>query len=198
MYWYEDEVKRLESDGLKNGFGADTIFYGSSTMRLWTSLYTDFESLKPVNLGFGGSTLAACVWFFERIMTNYHPKKLVVYAGDNDLGDGRHPEEVFNFFQQLVVKANKQFGDIPCYFVSLKPSISRWNMVDQFKFTNNLIETEIVKYDANWHFIDVFKQMIDAQGRPKKEYFVSDGLHLSEKGYQLWKEVLNSYIAGNG
>ncbi len=198
MYWYEDEVKRLESDGLKNGFGADTIFYGSSTMRLWTSLYTDFESLKPVNLGFGGSTLAACVWFFERIMTNYHPKKLVVYAGDNDLGDGRHPEEVFIFFQQLVVKANKQFGDIPCYFVSLKPSISRWNMVDQFKFTNNLIETEIVKYDANWHFIDVFKQMIDAQGRPKKEYFVSDGLHLSEKGYQLWKEVLNSYIAGNG
>jgi len=198
MYWYEDEVKRLESEGLKNGFGADTIFYGSSTMRLWTSLYTDFESLKPVNLGFGGSTLAACVWFFERIMTNYHPKKLVVYAGDNDLGDGRHPEEVFIFFQQLVVKANKQFGDIPCYFVSLKPSISRWNMVDQFKFTNNLIETEIVKYDANWHFIDVFKQMIDAQGRPKKEYFVSDGLHLSEKGYQLWKEVLNSYIAGNG
>ncbi|SDS70496.1 GDSL-like Lipase/Acylhydrolase family protein [Mucilaginibacter mallensis] len=198
MYWYEDEVKRLENDGLKNGFGADTIFYGSSTMRLWTSLYTDFESLKPVNLGFGGSTLAACVWFFERIMTNYHPKKLVVYAGDNDLGDGRHPEEVFIFFQQLVVKVNKQFGDIPCYFVSLKPSVSRWNMVDQFKFTNNIIETEIVKHDGNWHFIDVFKQMIDAQGRPKKEYFVSDGLHLSEKGYQLWKEVINSYIAGNG
>jgi len=198
MYWYEDEVKRLESDGLKNGFGADTIFYGSSTMRLWTSLYTDFESLKPVNLGFGGSTLAACVWFFERIMTNYHPKKLVVYAGDNDLGDGRHPEEVFIFFQQLVVKANKQFGDIPCYFVSLKPSISRWNMADQFKFTNNIIETEIVKYDANWHFIDVFKQMIDAQGKPKKEFFVNDGLHLSEKGYQLWKEILNRYIAGNG
>lgn len=198
MYWYEDEVKRLENDGLKNGFGADTIFYGSSTMRLWTSLYTDFESLKPVNLGFGGSTLAACVWFFERIMTNYHPKKLVVYAGDNDLGDGRHPEEVFIFFQQLAVKANKQFGNIPCYFISLKPSISRWNMADQFKFTNNIIETEIVKHDANWHFIDVFKYMIDAQGRPKKEYFVSDGLHLSEKGYQLWKEILNRYIAGNG
>ena len=198
MYWYEDEVKHLENDGLKNGFGADTIFYGSSTMRLWTSLHTDFESLNPVNLGFGGSTLAACVWFFERIMTNYHPKKLVVYAGDNDLGDGRHPEEVFIFFQQLVVKVNKRFGDIPCYFVSLKPSISRWNIIDQFKFTNNLIETEIVKQDANWHFIDIFKQMIDAQGKPKKEYFVSDGLHLSEKGYQLWKEIINSYIAGNG
>jgi lysophospholipase L1-like esterase len=198
MYWYEDEVKRLEKEGSEIRYEPETIFYGSSTIRLWTSLNTDFESLKPINLGFGGSTLAACVWFFERIMTPYNPKKLVVYAGDNDLGDGRHPEEVFIFFQQLVVKANNRFGDIPCYFISLKPSVSRWNMADQFKFTNNLIETEIIKHNNNWHFINIFKDMMDAQGKPQKEYFVSDGLHLSEQGYQLWKKVINSYIAGNG
>jgi lysophospholipase L1-like esterase len=198
MYWYEDEVKRLEKEGSEIRYEPETIFYGSSTIRLWTSLTADFESLKPINLGFGGSTLAACVWFFERIMTPYNPKKLVVYAGDNDLGDGRHPEEVFIFFQQLVVKANNRFGDIPCYFISLKPSVSRWNMADQFKFTNNLIETEIIKHNNNWHFINIFKDMMDAQGRPQKEYFINDGLHLSEQGYQLWKKVVNSYIAGNG
>ena len=198
MYWYEDEVKRLEKEGSEIGYEPETIFYGSSTIRLWTTLNADFESIKPINLGFGGSTLAACVWFFERIMTPYNPKKLVVYAGDNDLGDGRHPEEVFIFFQQLVVKANNRFGDIPCYFISLKPSVSRWNMADQFKFTNNLIETEIIKHNNNWHFINIFKEMLDAQGKPRKEYFVNDGLHLSEQGYQLWKKVINNYIAGNG
>ncbi|HEY2582718.1 MAG TPA: GDSL family lipase, partial [Mucilaginibacter sp.] len=124
MYWYEDEVRRLENDRAKLAYDAETIFYGSSSVRMWTNLYNDFSNLKPVNLGFGGSTLAACVWFFERIMTPYHPKRLIIYAGDNDLGDGRHPEEVFIFFQQLVVKAQKQFGDIPCYFVSLKLSPS--------------------------------------------------------------------------
>ena len=194
MYWYEDEIKHLEKDSLKIGYKAETIFYGSSSIRLWTSLYNDFENLKPVNLGFGGSTLAACVWFFERVMVPYHPKRLVIYAGDNDLGDGRHPEEVLIFFQQLVVKAGKRFCDIPCYFVSLKPSVSRWNMIDQFKFTNNLIETEIIKYNNHWKFIDVFKQMIDANGRPKRNYFHSDGLHLSENGYRLWKQIINDYI----
>lgn len=194
MYWYEDEVKRLEKDYTKTAKDVETVFYGSSSIRLWTSLYDDFKDLKPVNLGFGGSTLAACVWFFERVMIPYQPKRLVIYAGDNDLGDGRHPEEVFIFFQQLVVKVNKRFGDLPCYFVSLKPSVSRWQMIDQFKYTNNLIETEIITRNDNWHFINVFKEMIDPAGRLKKEYFLNDGLHLSENGYKLWKEIINKHI----
>ncbi len=114
MYWYEDDVKRLEKDSLKIAYKAETIFYGSSSVRLWAGLYNDFNGLQPVNLGFGGSTLAACVWFFERVMFNYNPKRLIIYAGDNDLGDGRHPEEVFIFFQQLTVKAALRFGNIPC------------------------------------------------------------------------------------
>jgi len=197
MYWYEDEVKRLEKDGLNLNYTPETLFYGSSSIRLWTSLYSDFAGIKPVNLGFGGSTLAACVWFFERIMTPYHPKRLIVYAGDNDLGDGRHPEEVFIFFQELAVKINTRFGSLPCYYISLKPSISRWHVANLFRFTNGLIENEISKYGNNWHFVDVFNKMLGPDGKPRPELFVYDGLHLSEKGYALWKEILNSYLSGN-
>ena len=64
MYWYEEDIERLEKYGKETGHNAETIFYGSSSIRLWTSLYDDFKNLKPANLGFGGSTLAACVWFF--------------------------------------------------------------------------------------------------------------------------------------
>jgi len=194
MYWYEEDIERLEKYGKETGHNAETIFYGSSSIRLWTSLYDDFKNLKPANLGFGGSTLAACVWFFERVMMSYHPKRLVIYAGDNDLGDGRHPEEVFIFFQQLVVKTNERFGDLPCHFISLKPSISRWRMANQFKFTNNLIETEINSYNSNWQFIDIFKEMIDTAGHPKHEYYLDDGLHLSENGYKLWKRLIGERI----
>ena len=197
MFWYEDEVKNLEKNILKIGFEPETLFYGSSSIRLWASLYDDFSAIKPVNLGFGGSTLAACVWFFDRIMMPFQPKQLVIYAGDNDLGDGRHPEEVFIFFQQLVVKATNRFGNIPCYFVSIKPSISRLRMIREYAYTNNLIKNEIVKYDNNWHFIDIFNSMLDPTGRPKKEYYLDDGLHLSAKGYLVWKDVISNYIHAN-
>jgi lysophospholipase L1-like esterase len=194
MFWYEDEVRRLENEGQQRDHKADTIFYGSSSIRLWESVYDDLKELNPVNLGFGGSTLAACVWFFDRVMKSWNPKRLIVYAGDNDLGDGRHPEEIFIFFQQLVVRANQRFGNIPCYFISLKPSISRWHMADQFKFTNKIIEAEIASYKNNWQFIDIFSAMLDANGYPKKEYYLDDGLHLSPEGYGLWKQIINDHM----
>ena len=195
MYWYEDEVRRLEKDRLKLGYDPEVIFYGSSSVRMWGTLNEDFPGMKVTNLGFGGSTLAACVWFFERIMTPYKPKALVIYAGDNDLGDGRHPEEIFIFFQQLMVKSKILFGDLPCFFISLKPSLARWHMVDQFKYTNNLIESEIIKYDGNWKFIDIFKKMLDKSGKPNLDLFMEDGLHMSEKGYKLWKDIVFPIIA---
>ncbi|MVN92474.1 GDSL-type esterase/lipase family protein [Mucilaginibacter aquatilis] len=194
MYWYEDEVKRLEKDRLKLHYEPETLFYGSSTIRLWNSLYEDFAHLKPVNLGFGGSTLAACVWFFDRIMMAYKPKQLVVYAGDNDLGDGRHPEEVFIFFKQMVVMAAERFGNIPCYYVSLKPSPARWQIAESFKYANNLIENEIVKQQNNWRFINIFRPMLDVGGRPRHELYADDNLHLSQQGYEVWKHVIGSSL----
>lgn len=198
MYWYEDEIKRLENSSLKMELEPETIFYGSSSIRMWTSLNTDFAGFKPLNLGFGGSTLAACVWFFDRLMEPYHPKRIVFYAGDNDLGDGRHPEEVFIFFQQLVIEVEKRYGALPCYFVSLKPSIARWGIVDQFKFANNLIETQIIKAHNNWHFVNIFKEMIDANGAPHTSYYGADGLHMTKEGYELWTKVINDAIVANG
>lgn len=190
MYWYEDEVKHLEQIPVWKRKENTTIFYGSSSIRLWHTLENDFAKRKVINLAFGGSTLAACVWFFERIMIGYTPDYFIFYAGDNDLGDGRNPEEIFIFFLQLMEKVQQIFGNIPCYFISLKPSLSRWHMADKFKYTNNLIESEIIKRNGNWQFIDVFKKMLDKSGKPNSVYYESDGLHLNSEGYKLWQAII--------
>ena len=78
-------------------------------MRLWETLELDIAPLMgksarpPLNLGFGGSTLAACVHYFDRlpgrVIKEHGPlRSLVVYAGENDLGDGKSVADVVDSF----------------------------------------------------------------------------------------------------
>ncbi len=195
MYWYEEEVQSLVLKKETLTVAPKTIFYGSSTIRLWVTLTEDFADLAPVNLGFGGSTLAACVWFFDRIVGPYTPERIIVYAGDNDLGDGRTPEEVFIFFQQLTEKVKQHFSTVPCYFISLKPSPARWTLNTSFEYTNKLIAEEIVENHKNWKFINIFPDMVGPDGEPMAKYYDTDGLHLSPAGYKLWKEIVSQHLA---
>lgn len=192
MIWYEEEVAELIQRRNALPYEPQTIFYGSSTIRMWERLYDDFKDCQPVNLGFGGSTLAACVWFFERIVAPVkNPQTMFVYAGDNDLGDGRKPEEVYIFFNELSGKISKCFPGMPWYYISIKPSISRWNIDDKIRYANELIEAEIQKHD-NITFIDIYDAMLNDEGHPNAAYFEEDGLHLSKEGYEVWKEALGA------
>lgn len=196
MFWYEDDIQRLEKQRQQLTYEPKLIFYGSSSFTLWDSLYADFKDFEPVNLGFGGSTLAACVWFFERILASYAPSEIILYAGDNDLDDGRHAEEVYIFYLQFVAGVRRRFGPVPIYFVSIKPSESRLDIIGRIKYANKLILDETRK-DENQHFINVFDKMLNKKGLPRKELFKSDKLHLSEKGYELWKETILSHLPEN-
>ena len=195
MFWFEDEIKRLEKESAKRNYQASMIFYGSSSIRLWKSLCDDLKQYAPANLGFGGSTLAACTWFFDRVVAPYQVKSFVFYAGDNDLGEGRHPEEIFIFFQQLAWRITGRYGLIPCYFISIKPSLLRWGINDPLKFTNHIIEKEIAAHHPNWQFINIYDHMLDKHGNPDKSYFEADGLHLNSKGYALWKSIIYPKIS---
>ena len=194
MLWYEEEIQRLETQHTALTYKPDTLFYGSSSIRQWTGLADHFESLKPVNLGFGGSTLAACAWFFNRVTRGYQPDRIIVYAGDNDLADGRHPQEVAISFEYLAKRVKERYSQVPCYFISLKPSTARWGLIDQFRYTNELIATDIENNHPNWNWVDIFKPMLNSNGKPDSDYFIADGLHLNEKGYQLWSSILHNAL----
>ncbi|WP_152287742.1 GDSL-type esterase/lipase family protein [Flavicella marina] len=193
MFWYHEDLERLEKEINALEYDPKLVFYGSSSIRLWEGLVQTYKDYKPVNLGFGGSTLGACTWFFERVFENIKkPEAIVIYAGDNDLGDQRHPEEVVLFFENLLLKIREKYGDIPCSYISIKPSISRWYLSGSIRYTNSNIK-EICLKDPNFHYVNIYDAMLDENGYPKGEYFVEDGLHLSKKGYRLWEQILKKH-----
>lgn len=190
MIWYEDEVRELEKRlQAQRSNAAPTLFYGSSSIRLWTTLAQDLPYYHTLNAGFGGSTLAACAWFFERLVLPVQPKSIIFYAGDNDLGDGRHGEEVYLFFCALTQKLQRHIPDVPLAYMSIKPSPARWGIVDRIRHTNQLIEKEVSRY-PHYHYVDLFTPMLSVNRGPRPELFDNDGLHLNARGYALWRDIL--------
>lgn len=189
MIWYEADVRPLEEKVKASTPATEkTVFYGSSSIRLWTTLAQDFPHLDTLNLGFGGSTLAACTWFFERLVVPTQPKAIVFYAGDNDLGNGRHPEEIYQFFCAFAGKMRNLLPDVPLYFLSVKISLARWGIAEEIQYTNKLIRREMEQY-PDWQYIDMTTPLLDQHGSPRREFFENDGLHLSPAGYQVWAQT---------
>ncbi len=192
--WYETEVQALEKTCAFNPpppFSA-VVFYGSSSIRLWKSLADDFKEIKTINLGFGGSTLASCEWFFERLVVPCQPRSIVFYAGDNDLGDGKTPQEVTTSLHGLLHKVSHHLGQIPFAFISIKPSLSRLHLLAKIQQANELAQQELSQRPFSY-YIDVFEPMLDRDGRPRPELFAEDRLHLNPTGYQLWTEVVAAH-----
>lgn len=192
MDWYETEVQALEAARSKyvNG-GHAPAFYGSSSFRLWDTLAEDFDP-SVLNLGFGGSTLEACDYFFARIVPPVKPGSLLLYAGDNDLGDGRNEEQVLGWFRSLADKVQTALGPIPFGFLSVKPSPARAGILDRIIRLNDMVRREIESREAGY-FVDVLPAMLDNSGRPRAELFLADGLHLNREGYRLWGQLLSSH-----
>ncbi len=194
MEWYEQEVRQLESTIIQKKTTADpVVFYGSSSVRLWDTLAADLGNPRALNLGFGGSTLEACAYFFDRLIVPLNPASLVIYAGDNDLGDGRQPQEVYGFFKALVKNMDARLPGLPFTFLAIKPSPSRAHLLDRIRETNSLIRDAIEARSCGSLFLNIFDAMLDNRCQPRPELFTEDGLHMSRDGYRLWTELLTPY-----
>lgn len=190
MHWYEDEVKELEKkiQSGENKSGVN-LFYGSSSFRLWKSLNEDLKDYEIVNNAFGGSTLEACAYFFERLVVPMKAKTITLYAGDNDLGDGKSPALVKGYFDRFYYKLRHYYPNTPFTFVSIKPSPHRWHLKESIEEVNGYIQLQL-ENRPNCNFVDVYYDMCK-DGKVDESLFAEDKLHMTNKGYEIWTKKLN-------
>lgn len=170
------------------------LFVGSSSIRLWDSLETQFSALPVVvKRGFGGSRMEDCKQYLSRLVTPYKPRMVLVYAGENDLAEGRTPEQVLRSFTSFVQGVRADLPQTRIAYISIKPSVARKGLMDQIRKTNALIEDYVASLN-NAEFIDVFTPMLDANGGPRAELFREDLLHLNADGYALWKSIISPSV----
>jgi len=191
---YEKEVAAFEAlDRTNPPPPGQILFVGSSTIVDWDPA-TYFPDLKIINRGLWGSALIDTVRLVDRIVLPYQPRLIVLYAGDNDIDGGQTSEDVTVQFERFIREVHARLPQTRIVFIGIKPSPRRWLTIDRARETNERIRT-LAGRDDRVAYLDVDGPMLGWDETPRKELFLSDGLHLSPQGYQLWTTLLHPLLA---
>jgi len=123
----------------------------------------------------------------------YKPRHVLVYAGDNDLAEGRTPLQVLESFASFANTVRSELPGTRISYISIKPSPSREALMPKMRETNNIISAYL-RTVPNSDFIDIYTPMIGPDNRARPELFLRDRLHMNEEGYRLWQSVIASHV----
>ncbi len=193
--FYNEIIEFKKADSTRMPAPNAVLFIGSSSIRMWNDLQKDFPGKTFINRGFGGSSTPHVIQYADEIIFPYNPKQIVIYVGENDIVSTppATPVEVANRIDSLIRLIRNKLPLVPIVYISIKPSISRLSIIPQMKEANKLIK-ERLSHQKNIVFVDVFSKMLDENGKPMKDIFLADNLHMNAKGYAIWKKALEPYL----
>ena len=192
LRWQADIDAILQADAEQPPAPGGVLFVGSSSIRMWQTAES-FPELAVINRGFGGSQASDVNRFVEQLVLKYAPRAIVFYAGDNDIADGQPPSIVADDFQTFAERVYEALPDTRIIYISIKPSIARWQMWPAMAEANELIRAYCDGHEQ-LTFLDIAPTLLGEDGQPRPEQFVEDGLHLSEQGYAAWTEWLTEQL----
>ncbi|MBA4196862.1 MAG: G-D-S-L family lipolytic protein [Chitinophaga sp.] len=171
------------------------LFIGSSSFTKWKTVQQDFPDYKILNRAFGGSTLVDVIRYVGDVVYPYKPKQIIIYCGENDIAasDTVTAAMVLQRFQTLYKLIRNKYKKIEIDYVSIKPSPVRIKFRPVVEQANMLLKSFIAT-QKHAKFINVFNDMLNADGTIKQELFISDNLHMNEKGYAIWQRIIQPYL----
>jgi lysophospholipase L1-like esterase len=191
---WEKEITAYElQDATNPPAKGSFVFIGSSTIRLWKSLASDYPGLPVVNRGFGGSQIVDSTHFAPRVVFPYAPRMVFLRAGGNDLWAGKSPEQVAADFKEFAETVHAQLPAAEIIFISQSPSLARWKQLDKEK-TLNTLAADYVRGKSWLKYIETYDLVLGADGLPRAELFVADKLHFNAAGYQLLAARVRPYL----
>ena len=190
---WEKTIRTFEDWDRKNTFPSDAIlFVGSSSIRMWPTRES-FKGLAVINRGFGGSQISDVNYYAKRIVLCYAPKVIAFYAGDNDIAAGESARQVFDDYKEFIKLVHRTLPKTRVIFISIKPSGSRWSLWPVMNKANMMIK-KFCNSDSRLFYFDAATPLLNNEGEPNLDLFLSDQLHLNAQGYERWTKRLRPII----
>ena len=193
---FESEVQKLESLTDYKKLDNYILFVGSSSIRRWDNMTKQMAPYQAVKRGYGGAHFYDLIHFTERLVTPHCRASALICFVANDISgkdSDLSPREVYKLFKFFTRQVHRIHPELPIYFIEITPTPSRWKVWDQISQVNAKVK-QYAATNSMINFISTQKKFLGPKGRPHPDLFVSDSLHLSDKAYWLWSEIIKNKL----
>lgn len=193
---WESDIKKFEQLDSSQKYPADAIlFAGSSSIRLWSNLEKDMSPYHVIQRGYGGAKLSDFAVYAGRIFDPHPCRAIVIFVANDITGtdQDKKPEEVASLFKSVLKTIRKSHPATPVFWIQITPTASRWKVWPEIQKANSLIK-DICSRQKNTYFIKTDYAFLNEKGLPKDEFFREDKLHLTEKGYAVWTDIIKKEL----
>jgi hexosaminidase len=193
--YYHQRVSFFES---LPSSGDDVIFIGNSITEggSWAELFKD---ARIRNMGISSDISAGVIKRIGKIAEG-RPSKIFLMIGTNDLARNISADSLVKNILIIAKYLKQQSPSTKLFVQSILPVSDHYGMFRGHTSKGLLIREvnerlkELSPENA-YSFVDLHKGFSGTDGKLKKE-LTNDGLHLTGKGYQLWKHLVFPYVYG--
>lgn len=202
----EFQVDRMKEVIVNNRISKENgvVFYGDSIVQGYDINKYIPEINDKYNCGIGGFTSETLLWICDEAVIKYKPSLVYISVGTNDLGNTnmRSPREIALNIEKLIRLVRGNLKEVKIMIASTTPcdenkqgpkagKCLRTNF--NISIVNKEIQNICNRYE-NVEFIDIYSTLLDKISGNIKEIYTTDGLHLTEKGYEKITDIIKPRI----
>lgn len=190
---FENTILGFEAMDVKSApLEGAILLTGSSSIARWNDqAEAALAPLTVIPRGFGGSVMGDVLHYLDRVALTYKPRAILIYEGDNDTWYKQSEGKIIGQFEEIVARVHEVLPETRVYALSVKPSVARvsvWPAAQQVSARMHAI----AESDPLVHYIDVASPFLKADGTVMTDIFVADGLHLNDKGNEIWGRAIKA------
>lgn len=183
----KDPIKAFDINPTSN----DNIVFMGDSHTEWFDLQKAFGDENIQNRGIGGYNTIDLLKLLPKAVSG-HPKKLFIEIGFNDLRQNIPIDTIAKNINKIVTYIKDKSPATIIYLHTIPPYISKHYQLNKNAALLNKYITDLA-YQKGCTLIDI-NSNLSHNGSVIPDYVRADSVHLNEKAYVKWVELLKPYL----
>lgn len=184
---YPERILEFKTNPLQTN---DIVFLGNSITEQGGAWHEKVSNIKAKNRGISGDTTDGVLARLGELIY-YKPSQVFILIGINDLfRNDMESKKVHGNIMQIVQRINSESKETEIYIQTILPTTTK-EINAKINETNVLLEKS-QNHNA-YTLINLYDEFVTDNGLMNMD-LSSDGVHLNEKGYQVWAQKIKSLV----